>query len=325
MTDTSLQNDGLLRRILRAAAGPLGMVLALGALVLFFAFTTEHFLTLVNLRTIANQIPTLLIVGVGMTFVLVAGGIDLSVGSVLALSSAVLGACMTQTSMPLAAAMLAALATGLACGAVNGFLVARWRTPSFIVTLGVLEAARGGAYLVTNSQTQYIGARIERIAETSLLGFSLPFAVALAVVIAGHVTLTRTRFGRHLAATGYNEEVGRLCGIATRRIQFAVFALCGALTGLAAIVHTARLSAADPNAGTGFELEAIAAVVIGGTSLTGGRGSVLRTVLGVLIIAVLGSGLAQAGVQEPAKRLITGMVIVAAVLLDRFRKQKSDA
>lgn len=308
---------------MRQAAGPLGMVLALVALVLYFALTTDNFLTMVNLRTIANQIPTLLIVGVGMTFVLVAGGIDLSVGSVLALSSAVLGTCMTKTGLPLGAAMLAAIATGLACGSINGFLVARWRTPSFIVTLGVLEAARGGAYLVTDSQTQYIGARIERVAEISLLGFSLPFAVALLVVAGGHITLTQTRFGRHLAATGYNEEVGRLCGIATRRVQFAVFALCGAFTGLASIVHTARLSAADPNAGSGFELEAIAAVVIGGTSLTGGRGSVLRTVLGVLIIAVLGSGLAQAGAQEPAKRLITGMVIVAAVLLDRFRRRKT--
>jgi len=230
-----------------------------------------------------------------------------------------------KTETPLAVAMLAALGAGLACGAVNGFLVARLRTPSFIVSLGLLEAARGGAYLVTDSQTQYVGERIGRVAELNLLGFSLPFAVALAVVVAGHVTLTQTRFGRHLSATGYNEEVGRLCGIATRRVQFAVFAACGALTGLAGIVHTARFSVADPNAGVGFELEAIAAVVIGGTSLTGGRGSVLRTVLGVLIIAVLGSGLAQAGAQEPVKRLITGLVIVAAVLLDRYRRRGAAA
>ncbi len=313
------------RRTIPSMFRALGLVMALISLVLLFSLITRNFFTLTNFKTIANQVPAALIVAVGMTFVLISGGIDLSVGSVLALSSAVLGTCLTHTSMSLVSGLLLCILTGLICGALNGFVVANWRIPSFIVTLGMLEAARGSAYLVTNSQTQYIGAQIDIVRDMSILGFSLPFLLALIVIVCGHLILTRTRFGRHLSATGHNEEVSRLCGIATRRIRFLVFALCGALTGLAAIVDTARLSAANPNTGIGFELEAIAAVVIGGTSLSGGRGSVLRTTLGVLIIAVLGSGLAQAGAQEPTKRLITGFVIVGAVILDHYRHRHETA
>ncbi len=297
-----------------------GMACALALLVLVFSLITNHFFSPTNFRTIANQIPTLLIVAVGMTFVLISGGIDLSVGSVLALSSGVLGVLMLKAGAPLWAAVPAALLTGAAAGLASGFIVAAWGLPSFIVTLGMLEAARGGAFLVTGSQTQYVGQRIEWLGDISVFGLSPPFLTAVAVVILAHIALTQTALGRHLTATGYNEEVARLSGITTRRIRAGVFALCGLLTGLAAVIHTARLSAADPNAGAGLELEAIAACVIGGTSLSGGRGSVLRTTFGVLIIAVLGNGLAQAGAQEPVKRLITGIVIVAAVILDRYRR-----
>lgn len=318
----------------RGFADFIGMALALAALIVFFGLVTDHFLTLTNFRTIANQIPPALIISVGMTFVLISGGIDLSVGSVLAVCSAVFGACLLHIDPAgnlsflggaapgavLGLAVAACLAMGLVCGLVNGWIVARWRLPSFIVTLGMLEAARGGAYLVTDSQTQYVGTQIEPLATRAVLGFSLPFLAAVLVVAVAHGVLTRTLFGRHIIATGYSEEVARLAGIDTRRIRLVVFALCGALTALAAIGHTIRLSAADPNAGAGFELEAIAAVVIGGTSLSGGRGSVLRSMCGVIIIAVLGSGLAQAGAQEATKRLVTGLVIVAAVILDRYRQ-----
>ncbi len=297
-----------------------GMAFALIGLIILFGVLTDHFLSMGNVRTIANQIPALLIVSVGMTFVLISGGIDLSVGSVLALSSGVMGVALARYSVPLFPALLLAVCAGLLCGMMNGIIVAWWRLPSFIVTLGMLEAARGAAYLVTDSQTQYIGLKIERVAEAGVAGISVPFLVALLVVISGHVILTKTVLGRHLVATGYREEVAHYSGVKTRGIHFFVFSLAGALTGLAAIMHTARLSAVDPNAGLGLELEAIAAVVIGGTSLAGGRGSVLRTTFGVLIIAVLGNGLAQVGAQEPTKRLITGLVIVAAVILDHYRK-----
>ncbi len=160
---------------------------------------------------------------------------------------------------------------------------------------------------------------MEAITEASVMGLSLPFIIAVAIVIAGQLVLSRTVFGRYLIAIGTNEEAVRLSGIDPRGLKFAVFALCGFLTSIAAVIHTARLSSANPNAGYGLELQAIAAVVIGGTSLMGGRGSVISSFFGVLIIAVLGTGLAQVGAQESTKRLITGCVIVAAVILDHYR------
>jgi ribose transport system permease protein len=256
-----------------------------------------------------------------MTFVLIVAGIDLSVGSVLALSGAVLGVCLTRAGMPLAFAIPIALAVGLACGALNGLLTITWRLPSFIVTLGMLEAARGGAYLVTNQQTQYIGSDIARIAEVNVLKLSLPFLIALGVVAAGQFMLSFTAFGRHMFAVGANEETARLSGIRTRAVQWTVFVLSGFLAGLAGIFYCARLGSADPNAGAGYELQAIAAVVIGGTSLMGGRGSVVNSFFGVLIIAVLETGLVQIGAEDPVKRLVTGAVIVIAVVLDYYRNR----
>jgi len=194
--------------------------------------------------------------------------------------------------------------------------------PSFIVTLGLLEAARGAAYLVTNSQTQYIGTDIEQVNDITILGLSLPFFVALVVVVGGQLILTSSVFGRYLIALGTNEEAVRLSGIDPRPIKIAVFTISGALSGLAAIAYCARLASVDPNAGSGFELEAIAAVVIGGTSLMGGRGSVLNSLFGVLVISFLETGLAQLGAQEPLKRLVTGGVIVAAVIVDFFRTRR---
>jgi ribose transport system permease protein len=297
----------------------LGMLLVLAAMLAYFGMKAEHFFTSSTFRTIANQIPDATILAVGMTFVLLIGGIDLSIGSVLALSGGVLGICLLKAHWPLPMALAACLLVGLACGILNGLTVVRFGLPSFIVTLGMLEAARGGAYLVTNSQTQYIGSVVERISEISLSGLSLPFLLALLIVAAAHIVLWRTRFGRYVYAIGSNEEAARLSGINVRAVKLSVFALCGLLAAVAAIINVSRLASADPNAGSGFELQAIAAVVIGGTSLLGGRGSVLGSLFGVLIIAVLGNGLAQIGAQEPTKRLITGLVIVLAVVADVYR------
>jgi ribose transport system permease protein len=214
-----------------------------------------------------------------------------------------------------------ALGAGLGAGMVNGWLSVRLGVPSFLATLGMLEMARGATYLLTRSQTQYVGPRLERLAEASLFGLSLPFFAALVLVAAGEVALRRTVFGRHALAVGANEEAVRFSGVDPRPVKLAAFALCGLLSAAAGVVYAARLGAADPNAGIGFELSAIAAVVVGGTSLSGGRGSVIGSFLGVLVIAVLGAGLAQAGAQEPTKRLVTGAVIVLAVLADRLRRR----
>jgi len=324
---SAVKDAGVLRRTLSRITVPhavrdyLGMLVALAVLVIYFSATTDHFLSGITFRMIARRIPTLVILAVGMTYVLIIAGIDLSVGSVLALSSAVLGVLMVKLGAPLVVGVVAALAVGALCGSVNGFVTIAWRLPSFIVTLGMLEIARGATYLVTDSKTQYIGSRVEGLAQANVLGLPLPFVLALAIVIAAQLVLTRTVFGRHMIALGTNEEAVRLSGIDPRRIKVIVFVVCGLMAGVASVIETARFESADPNVGSGYELQAIAAVVIGGTSLMGGRGSVARSFFGVLIIAVLGAGLDQKGAQEPTKRIVTGLVIVAAVILDYYRQR----
>lgn len=291
-------------------------------LVLLFGVLSQNFLTARTFGTVANRIPTLAVVAAGMTLVLIIGGIDLSVGSVLGLSGSVLGVAMVNWGWPIWGASLLCLAVGLAAGTLNGLVSVRLGIPSFIVTLGMLEIARGLSYMATNSQTKYIGVAVEGLSRPlPALGFSPAFLLAVAVIVAAQVALSRTVFGRYLVAIGTNEQAVRLAGINPRPAKIAVFALLGLLSGLGAICYTSRLGSSDPNAGVGLELSAIAAVVIGGTSLMGGRGSVVKSFFGVLIIATLEAGLAQIGASEPAKRVITGAVIVIAVVLDAWRHQ----
>lgn len=305
---------------LRRHAEFLFLALLLVGLAALFGLLSDHFWSLATLQTITNRIPALALAALGMTFVLVAGGIDLSVGSVSAVAGAVFGWCVADHGAPVAVAIVAALAAGLGGGLLNGVLVNTLRMPSFIVTLGVLEAARGAAYLVTDSQTKYLGERLAWLQDPLPgLGLSAAFVLALLLTVAAQFVLTGTVFGRHTVAVGTNEEAARLVGISPARIRAVVFALSGGLAGLAGLCHVARLGAADPNAGSGVELSAIAAAVIGGTSLMGGRGSMLATFVGVLIIATLEAGLAHLGVSEPMKRVATGAVIIGAVGAEAVR------
>ena len=302
----------------------LGLVVVLILLIALFSFQTAHFFSATTFKAIANQIPTAIFIAIGMTFVLIIGGIDLSVGSVLALGAGILGVAIVQWHWPLWAASVLCVLAGALCGLLNGFLTIRFQLPSFIVTLGLLEAARGATYLVTNSQTMYIGSAVEAVENVSLLGLSLPFLIAITLAIVAQLVLSGTVFGRYLIALGTNEEAVRLSGIDTRPIKLAVFVISGALAALGGISYCAQLSSADPNAGSGFELAAIAAVVIGGTSLMGGRGSVINSLFGVLVIAVLETGLAQIGAQESVKRMVTGMVIIIAVIVDFYRTRRAE-
>ena len=225
----------------------------------------------------------LCIVAVGMTFVILSGGIDLSVGSVMALASAVAGLAMMRWGWPLAPALGIAMLTGLAVGAINGAVTVAFRLPSFIVTLGMLEMARGAAYVATGSRTQYIGGPIEWLGQPAVAGLSPAFFIAIIIVVVAQVVLTRTVFGRCMIGIGTNEEAMRLAGVDPRPIKIAVFAIAGLLAGLGGVFQASRLEAADPNAGIGAELVVIASVVIGGTLLTGGVGTVIGTLFGVLI------------------------------------------
>jgi len=321
-------NEGPSRwQVALPVADYLGLLSVLGVLILVFGFQSEHFLSVRTFTTLANQIPALTVIAVGTTFVLIIAGIDLSVGSVLALSGAVLAAALLDWHWPLWLAVPVCLGAGLGCGIVNGLIVVRWAIPSFIVTLGMLEIARGGAYFVTRSETRYIGSLGAAVkpfaAPIPGVGLSPAFLLAVFVVLVGQVLLVRTVFGRHTIAVGSNEQAARLSGIDPRRVKIVVFAAAGLLAGLGALCHTAKFQNAAPDAGSGLELRAIAAVVIGGTSLMGGRGSVISTFLGVLILVVLETGLAQIGASEETKKAITGLAIIIAVIADAYRQRLS--
>ena len=315
----SINRSNLLSRI-SLVFEELFIVFALLVLVVIFSLTTDNFFTTRTLTAILTQLPGLTIVTIGMTLVLISGGIDLSVGSIVALSSAVIGVALTVFELPLPVAAVMGIAAGGCVGLVNGVLGSYFRLPIFIVTLGMLEAGRGLAYLVTESQTIYIGPSIQALSLPLLgIGMSPAFLIALGLVVVSQLVLTRTVFGRYLIAIGTNELAAKISGIRTELYLNAVLLISGLLAGLGGLINAAYLGASDPNAATGLELSAIAAAVIGGTSLMGGRGSIIGAFIGVLIISVLQNGLAQLGVSEPFKRLITGLVIILAVFLDRWR------
>ena len=302
----------------------MAMAVILGLLIALFGLLSRNFLSAATFSMLANRIPTLTVVAAGMTLVLMVRGIDLSVGSIMALSSAVVGVLVGDAGWSFAAAALVAILGGATMGAINGGISVYLNVPSFIGTLGMLEVARGLAYLVTDSQTKYLGELVAGLS-TPLwaAGVSLAFLIALIVVAKGQIILSQAVAGRRLIAVGANEEAAFISGINPRPLKFKVFLLSGALAGLGAVFYVSRLGAADPNAGVGLELSAIAAAVIGGTSLSGGRGSMINTFFGVLIIATLEAGLAQAGVSEPMKRVVTGAVIVLAVVADAWRQKRA--
>lgn len=296
------------------------IMLTLIALIVFFCFASENFYSSATLSSILNQLPPLILVTVGITLVMLVGGIDLSVGSLLALSATITGSLFVSHGVPLSLAAFLGIVAALAIGTISGWLTSYMRMPSFIVTLGVLEAARGLAYLVSSSRTVYIGPDIQYLTlPVSGIGLSPAFLVALGVVAVAQLVLSRTVVGRHLIAIGTSEPASHVSGIRIRPYRLGVLAVSGLLAGVAGLFNASYLAAADPNAGVGLELSAIAAAVIGGSSLMGGRGTVVGAFIGVLIIAVLQSGLAQIGVSEPVKRLVTGAVIILAVLVDQWR------
>ncbi len=304
----------------RGIYSSLMLLFALVLMIGFFGVCTKNFLQPNTFFSIANQIPALSLVAVGMTFVLLIGGIDLSVGSVLALSSAVLGTLMVDHGWSLLAAMPVCVMTGACCGLLNGIVSVGAKIPSFIVTLGMLEIARGAAKWVSDSQTKYIGSPVAWMGEPiGGIGLSPAFIFAICVIILAQLVLSCTLFGRYCVAIGTNERAVEMSGIRPAFYKITVFAACGCLCGVAALGQTSLLSSADPNAAIGIELSAIAACVIGGTSLMGGRGNVVKSFIGVLIIAVLQTGLAQMGVSDPMKQIMTGVVIVVAVLMDALR------
>jgi ribose transport system permease protein len=311
-------------------------LLALALMVLALSLLSDHFLTADNGWNILRQISVNLCLSIGMTLVILSGGIDLSVGAILALAGAVaagllkngigipaLDVALKFTTM---GAILAGLIVGGGLGWANGFAITRFQLPPFVATLGMLSIARGLTMLWTGGfPLTGLGDDFGRLGTGAFLGMPMPVWIMLALTAIFVVVTKRTRFGRHLYAVGGNERAARLTGLNVGRIKIAVYTLAGALAGVAGLIVTARLDSAQPNAGLGYELDSIAAVVIGGTSLSGGRGSVAGTVLGCLIIGVLNNGLFLLNVSPFWQQVVKGLVILLAVALDKMNSRGRDS
>ncbi|HZH34118.1 MAG TPA: ABC transporter permease [Pyrinomonadaceae bacterium] len=285
-----------------------------------FAALAPQFLSLDNLVNVAISIAVIGILAVGMTFVILTGGIDLSIGSVVALAG-VIAAIVAQKTGLVGLGFAAALGVGLASGAFNGVTIAYFRVPPFVVTLAVLTIARGLAFILSEGRS--IGNLPENfgwLGKSSIFGIPFSVLLMLATFAAGWFVLAQTRFGRYVYAVGGNREAAFLAGINVKKTTLTIYLLNGFLVGLAAIVLASRLGAGVPNSGLQYELDVIAAVVVGGTSLSGGRGSAVSTLFGTIFIGVLNNGLNLAGIDPYLQKIVLGAVILLAVLADRFNK-----
>lgn len=296
--------------------------IALVVLTVAFSLASPAFLTPANMQNVLEQTARNAILAVGLTCVILTGGIDLSVGSVLALSGIVAGMAMDR-GVWVPAAILIALSVGTLCGLVNGALTAVGGLPPFIATLGMMSAARGLALLASAGQPiSGFSPALVALWDGRIAGIPSPLLITGLVYLTFWWILERTAFGLHVYALGGNAQAAWLAGVNTRRTTMAVYGISGALAGLTAILLTARLNTAQPTAGAVAELEAIAATVIGGTSLSGGEGRILGTLLGALIMGVLMNGLNLLDVSTYSQKVIIGVVIVAAVWVDRLSHRR---
>ena len=300
-----------------------GPLIGLVLLCVIFSLTTDVFLTWRNALNVIDQITVLGILAIGMTAVIVIGGIDLSVGSILAFSMMMMGWLYQSVGVPLGLAIVAGLLVGTACGLVNGLLITRAKLPPFIATLTMMSVGRGLANIITEGR-QIVGYPdwFTNLSTVRHFGFlSVTVAIFIVLSLISWAILRYTTIGRSLYAIGGSPEVARLAGIRVRQLTMSVYALSGLLAGLASVALACRLNSSQPSAGTGYELDTIAAVVIGGASLNGGVGGIRGTVVGVLIIGVLRNGLNLSGVSPFVQQIVIGVVIALAVAADTLRRR----
>jgi ribose transport system permease protein len=295
-------------------------------LCVVIAALEPRFLSAGNLAGVARQTAVIMVIAMGMTVVMVSGGIDLSVGSVMALSG-VVGAFAMVAGAPVLVGIAVAIAAGALCGLATGAAIASLRIPPFIVTLGAMGIYRGLTLLITDGKAVVgVPSRFGYLAEGNLLGVvPVPMLIVVLVAFATHFLLTGTQPGRYCYAIGSNIEAARYAGIRVSRYQILFYALLGMLTGLAGSIESARLVTGQPTAGEGYELRVIAAVVIGGGSLSGGQGTVVGTIIGALIMGVLANGANLLGISSFAQQVVIGAVIVLAVTFDEFQRRRLEA
>lgn len=285
-------------------------------LLIIASFVSDAFFTVTNLLNVLRQVSIVAIIAVGMTLVIITAGIDLSVGSVLAFTGAVAAGVITA-GLPVPLAIIICLLVGLVMGSINGLIVAKGKVPAFIATLAVMVIARGFTLVYTQGNPIVItDAGYRFIGSGRILGIPFPVILMLAIFAIMYWVLKHTTFGRNIYAVGGNEEAARLAGINVDRVKIGVYALTGFFASVSALIYTSRLMSAQPNAGSMMELDAIAAVIIGGTRLTGGKGGVTGTLIGALIMGVLDNVLNLANVSPFYQDIAKGLVILAAVLID---------
>jgi len=308
--------NALLKRL-----APLLSLVLLSAIV---GWLSPYFFTVENLFAIGLQMSVVAIMALGQVLIIIAGGIDLSMGSVLGLAGVVAGM-MLRADQPFVLALLAAIVVGLAFGWLNGFLITRGKLPPFIATLGTMGIARGVALIATNgvpifglppSFATLGGGRILQL-------IPIPVAITIVIAIIAHFMLAHTRLGRHAYAIGGNAEAARLAGVPVARVKLILYGLCGVTCGLAGLILASRLNSGQPTAGNGYELDVIAACVIGGASLSGGEGTVAGALIGALIMGVLRNGCNLLDVSAFWQQVAIGAIIIVAVFIDQTRKARN--
>lgn len=300
-----------------------GILIGLFVLVTIISIMNNDFLSTQNLLNVLRQVSTNMFIAIGMTLVIILAGIDLSVGSIMALAGVVTGGLIAFSGVPMWLAVIAGLLVGAVFGLINGYFTAYKFLPSFIVTLATMNIARGVAYVYTDGKPIRVMSDEFNFIGSGYLGpIPIPVVYMAIIIIIVSLIMNRTKLGRYMYAVGGNIEAARYSGINTKRVQLFAFTLSGFLAAFSGIVLASRMFSGQPTAGEGAELDAIAAVVLGGTSMTGGRGRISGTVIGVLIIGILSNGLNLMGVNSFWQYIIKGIVILIAVYVDVVKKQR---
>jgi ribose/xylose/arabinose/galactoside ABC-type transport system permease subunit len=305
--------------------GKYGLLLALIILCTTLAIITPKFLTLPNLMIIVTQVTINALLAFGVTFVIITGGIDLSLGSIVAVTSVITATFARADTYPLVVPLGLGLLVGLAFGAFNGLVITKGKVPPFIVTLGTMTIGRGLALILSKGRPiSNLSDAFNYIGGGNLFGIPLPIVILVIVFIICTLLLKKTIMGRYVYAVGGNELAARASGISVNRVKMFVYTLGGGLAALGGIILTSRISTGQPNVGIGFELSAIAAAIIGGTSTSGGVGSITGTLLGALLIGVISNSLDLLNVTSYYQSVVMGLIIIGAVLLDSLNKNKGN-
>lgn len=303
----------------------LGILIALLALCVILGIypgTSQYFLTVKNLFNVLRQISTNLLLACGMTMVIILGGIDLSVGSIIALSGVLAAGCVSRYGFPIGAALLAGVLIGVLFGLFNGFVISKTTIPPFIVTLATMNIARGLAGVYTGgSPVRVVSKEWQFVGAGYIGGIPVPVIIMFVVYVISLLILNRTKFGRHVYAVGGNVTAAEFSGIKVTRVKFIVYLYTGIMAGIAGIILASRMYSGQPTAGEGAEMDAIAAVVVGGTSMAGGSGKLGGTLIGALIIGVLNNGLNLMNVNSFWQTVVKGIVILLAVTTDYLRNR----